>query len=310
MSTGPKRQHWVPLFYLRHFIAPDSNPRQEQVRILHRKTGEPRLTSIRNIALEKNLYSPKLPNGTRDHRLEKKLCHLEGTLGTIWPKFATDFIDLSSRSHRQIIALFLAVQSLRHPERREASLQVRQKIIEAVRNQPVDADGNPAIKEIQIGSRKIPFDLAKWKEYENSDKQSSVANWRKMIERDAVPTAEMLMKKRWSIAFVKVPLFVTSDFPVYVVQPDLKRFQIGGKGAMIQFPISPTRILCLDDLDEPGDQYYPIPDSEADVFNLFTWVNTQSFMISSRPIEDVLEGIARVRAEHERESTGTEHLLL
>jgi hypothetical protein len=109
----------------------------------------------------------------------------------------------------------------------------------------------------------------------------------------------MLMKKRWSVVYVKEPLFVTSDFPVYVVQPDLKRFQIGGKGAMIQFPISPTRLLCLDDLDELGNQYYHIPDSEADVFNLLTWVNTESFMISSRKIEDVLEGIARVRAEHE-----------
>ncbi len=301
MSTGPKRQHWVPRFYLRHFIAPDSNPRQEQVWMLHRETGEPRLTSIQNIALEKNLYSPRLLDGTRDHRLEKKLSDLEGTLGTIWPKFATDFIDLSSRSQRQIIALFLAVQFLRHPERRKASLEVRQKIIEAVHSQPADVDGNPAIKEIWIGSRKIPFDLAKWKEYENSDKESSVASWRQSIERDAVPTAEMLMKKRWSIAFVKAPLFVTSDFPLYVVQPDLKRFQIGGKGAMIQFPISPTRVLCLDDLDEPGDQYYPIPDSEADLFNFFTWVSTESFMISSRPIEDVLEGIARVRAEHEQE---------
>ena len=299
MRNSPVRQHWVPQFYLRHFISPDSNPRQEQVYILHRKTGDPHLTSIKNIALEKYLYSPKLPDGTRDHRLENKLCDLEGTLGTIWPKFATDFIDLSSRSHRQIIALFLAVQFLRNPERREASLEVRQKIIESVRNQPVDADGNPAIKEIQVGSRKIPFDLAKWKEYENAEDESSVANWRNLVERDAVPTAEMLMKKRWSVVYVKEPLFVTSDFPVYVVQPDLKRFQIGGKGAMIQFPISPTRLLCLDDLDEPGNQCYHIPDSEADVFNLLTWVNTESFMISSRKIEDVLEGIARVRAEHE-----------
>jgi hypothetical protein len=299
MTTGPIRQHWVPQFYLRHFIAPDSNPKQEQVWILRRQNGEPQLTSIKNIALEKHLYSPKLPDGTRDHRLEYKLCDLEGTLGAIWPKFATDFINLSSKSHRQIIALFLAVQFLRHPERREASLAVRQKIIEAVRSQPVDVDGNPAIREVHIGSRKIPFDVAKWKEYENSEQESSVANWRKLIEYDAVPTAEMLMKKRWSVVFIQNPLFVTSDFPVYVVQPDLKRFQIGGKNAMILFPISPTRLLCMDDLDEPGDQYYPISDSEADTYNLLTWVNTESFMISSRPLEDVLEGISRVRSEHE-----------
>jgi hypothetical protein len=299
MTTGPRRQHWVPQFYLRYFIAPDSNPKQEQVWILHRQNGEPQLTSIKNIALEKHLYSPKLADGTRDHRLENKLCALEGTLAAIWPKFATDFINLSSKSHRQKIALFLAVQFLRHPERRDASLAIRQKIIEAVRRKPVDVDGNPAIREVHIGSRNIPFDVSQWKEYEISKQESTVASWRKLIELDAVPTAEMLMKKRWSVVFIENPLFVTSDFPVYVVQPDLKRFQIGGKTAMILFPISPTRMLCMDDLDEPGDQYYPISDSEADTYNLYTWINTESFMISSRPSDEVLEGIIRGRAEHE-----------
>jgi len=45
------------------------------------------------------------------------------------------------------------------------------------------------------------------------------------------------------------------------VVDELERYQIGGKNAMILFPISPTRILCFEDLDEPENQYYPIASS-------------------------------------------------
>ena len=116
MTNNPVRQHWVPQFYLRQFIAPDSKRKCEQVWILHRKSGEPHLTSIKNIAVEKHLYSPKLPDGSRDPKLEAKLSELEGTLAKLWPRLATGFVDLSSISIRRIIALFLSVQFLRHPE--------------------------------------------------------------------------------------------------------------------------------------------------------------------------------------------------
>ena len=71
--TTPKRQHWVPQFYLRQFIVPDANPKLEQVWIFHRKSGDPKLTGIKNIALEKHLYSPKLADGSRDPRLPQQV---------------------------------------------------------------------------------------------------------------------------------------------------------------------------------------------------------------------------------------------
>ena len=96
--TTPKRQHWVPQFYLRQFIVPDANPKLEQVWIFHRKSGDPKLTGIKNIALEKHLYSPKLADGSRDPRLEKKLSDLEGTLSKLWPQLANGFVDLGSKN--------------------------------------------------------------------------------------------------------------------------------------------------------------------------------------------------------------------
>ena len=299
--TTPKRQHWVPQFYLRQFIVPDANPKLEQVWIFHRKSGDPKLTGIKNIALEKHLYSPKLADGSRDPRLEKKLSDLEGTLSKLWPQLANGFVDLGSKAIRQSIALFLSVQFLRHPDRRDSAIEFRKRLIEFVEQRPLNPEVYPDIQQFQIGSRVYSIDASDWPNYRDAGDELSIEMWRKMIEQDAILHAKMLMKKRWSIVFIDEPLFVTSDYPIYVPQPELERYQIGGTNAMILFPISPTRILCFDDLDEPANQYYPIANSNADMYNMFTWVNTDSFMISSRNIEGVLAGINRVRTEVELE---------
>ena len=299
--TTPKRQHWVPRFYLRHFCVPQPNPKLEQVWIFHRKSGDPKLTGINNIAVKKHLYSPKRPDGTRDPRLEKKLADLEGTLAGLWPRLATDFVDLGSNSTRKIIALFLSVQFLRHPERRDSVIEFRQRLVEFIEKQPFDSDGFPEIEQFQIGGRTYNIDKSDWPNYRDASVEDDVNLWRRMIEQDALNHARMLMKKRWSIVFIDEPLFVTSDYPFYVPEPELERFQIGANNAVILFPISPTRVLCFDDLDEPQNQYFKIDNSSADMYNLFTWVNTNDFMISSRPTDEVLFGIDRIRRQMEAE---------
>jgi len=283
--TTPKRQHWVPRFYLRQFLVPDANPKLEQVWVFNRKSGEPKLTGIKNIALENHLYSPKHPDGSRDPRLEMKLSDLEGTLAKLWPQLANGFVDLGSTVIRQSIALFLSVQFLRHPDRRDSAVGFRNRLIEFVEKQPYNSDRCPDIRQLKIGSRVYSIDASAWPNYRDAGDDLSVTMWRKMIEQDATLHAKMLMNKRWSIVFIDEPLFVTSDYPIFVPQPEFARQQIGGKNAMILFPISPTRILCFDDLDEPANQYYPIANSNADVYNMLTWVNTESFMISSRTID-------------------------
>lgn len=299
--TTPKRQHWVPQFYLRQFIVPDANPNLEHVWIFHRKSGDPKLAGIKNIALETHLYSPKRSDGSRDPRLERKLSDLEGTLAKLWPQLANGFVDLGSTAIRQSIALYVSVQFLRHPDRRDSAIVFRNRLIEFVEQQPSNRDGYPEIRQLQIGSRFYSIDASDWPNYRDAGDDLSVEMWRKMIEQDAILHATMLMKKRWSIVFINEPLFVTSDYPIYVPQPELERYQIGGNNAVVLFPISPTRILCFDDLEEPANQYYPIANSNADLYNMLTWVNTESFMISSRNIEGVLAGINRVRTEFERE---------
>jgi hypothetical protein len=295
--TTPKRQHWVPRFYLKHFTVDSNNSKQEQVWILNRRSGDPRLTSIKNIAVEKHLYTPKRPDGSRDPYLEKKLAGLEGTLAKFWPQLANGFMDLSNPSFRRIVSLFLSVQFLRHPDRRKETISFRRRLIEFIEGQPLGPDGLPNIDGFQIGDKAFSLDKTSWPNYKNADTEEDLAVWRRAIEADAVKHAEMLMKKRWSIVFIDEPLFVTSDYPIFVPEPELERYQIAAKRAVILFPLSPTRVLSFDDMDEPANQYYPIDKSNADIYNLMTWVNTESFLISPRHPHDVLAGIGRVKRE-------------
>ena len=81
----------------------------------------------------------------------------------------------------------------------------------------------------------------------------------------------------------------------------MNRDQIAGRGAMLLFALSPTRILCLDDLDAPPNQYHPIPLADADLYNLLIWVNTEGFLISPRNAYDVMAGILRIKEKGEHE---------
>jgi hypothetical protein len=297
----PKRQHWVPRFYLRYFKVPDPDQRREQVWILHRKEGTPVLTAIENIAVSKHLYSPKRRDGTRDSRLEKKLADLESSLSRLWPRLAGGFVNLASDGIRKVIALFLSVQFLRHPNRRDLVADSRRRIIEFIRRQPVDADGAPDIDTFQIGARVVKLDRIGWQSYADAGPEYDEQAWLTIVEKDAVGYAKMLLEKRWSMIVIDDPLFVTSDHPLFVASPELNRHQIGGRDAVLLFPVSPTRVLCLDNVAAPGNRYYHLESDQADLYNRMTWVNTEAFMISPRNIFDVLAGITKVRRELEDE---------
>ncbi len=68
------------------------------------------------------------------------------------------------------------------------------------------------------------------------------------------------------------------------------------------FPLSPKRLLVLDDKhSEPANQYYPLQKSAAASFNHAIWRNGSRFMITGRPIFEVLSELSSLgeAGEHE-----------
>ena len=98
--------------------------------------------------------------------------------------------------------------------------------------------------------------------------------------------AQELLKKRWWVSFTDTASFITTDTPVIVVNPERQSFGINTPGTVLSFPISPTRILMMDDRwDQPKGRYYPLGADGPAPFNYTAWCKCERFMISSRPTD-------------------------
>src|SRR5260370_22801288 len=100
--SDPKRQHWVPKFYLRGFATPDTAGEEDpDVWLFPKEDGEPFRTSISNIAASSFLYSTISETGERDFTVEKILGDLETAIAPLWTKLATDFVSLDNPTVRK-----------------------------------------------------------------------------------------------------------------------------------------------------------------------------------------------------------------
>lgn len=291
----PKHQHWVPQFYLRHFATPETRRNKDaQVWIFSKNEsdGDETLTNVRNVCGQKYLYTPFDESDERVWDFEKKLEGLETTMGLIWPKLANGFVDLGDSTLRKGVSLFVAVMHLRNPEVRLLVEHLHRRLVEAYEDMALRPDGKPDVSSIEIDGTTYPFDPTGWNAYRAYGKNDHDRFFVHVIKSEAVHVAELLMRKRWSIVFSEVDVFVTSDSPVVLQNQSRELFGFGSQHTIVTFPLSPRRLLVMDDLhEEPANQYYALKQSNVGGFNHNIWSNGSRFMITGRPIHEVLTEI-------------------
>jgi len=248
----------------------------------------------------KFLYSPKNADGSRDFTAEDSLAEIESLLSQRWPELANDFVDMNSVPLRKGLSLFLATLLLRHPAHKSRMANAHNKIVAAIDAQPKDAAGNPMVSSVVLGNRELKFDPSEWKHYSSWGEDDFHRGFVRSIQEDTIFIAKILLKKRWSVVYSETPAWVTSDNPFFIISPHLRNYQVGAPAAMAMFPISPTRILCLDELKEPDGQYYPIRAKGESLYNYLTWVNTEGFMVCPRHPDEVLVEIDHLVREEKR----------
>jgi len=290
--TQAINQHWVPRFYLKYFATSETQNTKEPKAWIFSKDkedGDPVLTNIRKICAKRYLYSPPDKNGQRDWILEKKLSELESLLSVMWPTLAEGDADLQWEALRKGVSLFLSVLCLRHPNNLIECVNAHQHIVNIYDTAPKKPDGTPDIEYVEINGMIKKIDTSDWHEYRNWQKDDHHRFFAKSIEFHAVDIAELLLQKRWSVIFADTPVFITSDNPVSKAHLERDKFGFGTKGTIVTFPISPTRLLVMDDMHhEPAGQYYPLHADGPGPYNLGIWKNGSRFMISPRDVDDVL----------------------
>jgi hypothetical protein len=92
----------------------------------------------------------------------------------------------------------------------------------------------------------------------------------------------MLLKMRWAVVFSEEPVFITSDNPVTIMHPSLQFRGLKNSETTVTFPLSPTRILIMDNRHgEPDAQYYPLRQGPGSLNGLI-WRNAIEHMFAPR----------------------------
>jgi hypothetical protein len=290
-----KNQHWVPQFYLREFATPDTREtKQPQVWIFsrHDNDGDEKLTWIRNVCAQRYLYSPKADNGERSWKVDGDLEGVEMLLGQFWREIASGFIDLANETIRKSLSLFIATNHVRHPANIEMVKEIHRQMLQFYETFPKNSEGTPGISSFSVNGKEYQADTSDWHSYRKWDDNDHHHFFVERIRADAGHLAKIILKKRWSVVFTDKPHFVTSDRPVIVQNFEKEHFGLGTPGSIISFPLSPTRILIMDDRhEEPPNQYYQLLPVNLGGYNFSIWHGSTRFMITGRAISDVLNEI-------------------
>jgi len=140
-------------------------------------------------------------------------------------------------------------------------------------------------EEVEIAGRVIKLDQSKWPEYRDADEDAIKRMWIDQIG-SAAQIAEILLKMRWGFLFSEKPVFITTDNPVITMTPGLKFKGLRDPTTTLLFPVSPTRVLFMDNrLGEPDGHYYPAIDPPS--VNSMFWRESIDHMFSSRHPDEV-----------------------
>lgn len=298
--SKPKRQHWVPCFYLRHFATPETRAsREPKVWVLSKHEGDPMLTSIRNVALQRYLYSPQDESGKRLWDMESKFADYESLMQRVWPQLADGMVDLYEPAMRKGLALFISLLYLRHPRRLAEVARLHARLVQMMDDGPKDARGNPDLAGMEINGVFWPLrDNTDWPRYRDASADDKKRMFLDGVRANATYLAEIMMNKRWSVVFTEEPVFITTDTPVTLLHRSREVFGFGTPGVVISFPLSPTRVLMMDERHEqPKGHYYPLKGSPAD-HNGLAWRDCERFMISPRHTDLVCRELLASAALH------------
>lgn len=292
----PVNQHWVPQFYLREFAIPETRVAKEAyVWIFSRNEddGIEKKTNIRNICAKRYLYSPRSDSGERDYEVDGMLNDLETILSQMWMDIAWDYVNLADDALRKAVSLFVASMYMRHPRNQDNGKWLHAQIVDMFEKAPKNTGGIPNIESLIYKNKEYEIDISGWESFKSWNNDDHHGFFNQMILAQSMHIAEILMKKRWSVGLIDAEYLITSDKPVSVQHQSRQIFGIGTLGAIITFPLSPTRILIMDDLhQEPCNQYYKIPKEKVGAFNYGIWCEVSRFLITGRPIPDVLSEMA------------------
>jgi hypothetical protein len=223
-----KVEHFVPRCYLQNWAG-----RNSQVHVFDKPTGRTYRANVKNVAAEGAFYDLAGPDETQ--HVEERLSDLEGKLDQLL-KAVTAELDgglLLSRSHKEDLAFFMALQLIRTAEERRDIEQTSQGAMRALQSE-------------QLGPNLLSFANSA-----QDPEHAKVMQNLLITDFDTIfAYAKVLLSHIWLVGvnYGDVPIW-TSDHPVVrrpnVAHPHKSYSGIGSSGIELNFPLSPRYVLML-----------------------------------------------------------------
>jgi hypothetical protein len=200
--------------------------------------------------------------------------------GPFWNSVTTGYIDLCDNTTRKALSLLVVVMYLRNPSHLEQMHALHRQMVDRFAEFPDLPDA------VEIAGKTYELDKDSWPSYSNASEDDIKRMWLDHVG-SATWLAKILMRMRWAILISEEPTFITTDNPVVTLHPSLQFRGIKNAEISVVFPLSPTRVLHIDNrMTEPDGQYYPLRGSPGSLNGLL-WRYAINAMFSSRHTDHV-----------------------
>ncbi len=232
MTGKPKRQHWVPKFYLKYFATngtrDSANPK---VYVFDKKSEKPkpRLTSTTSICGQRYLYSPQDKDGNRDWAFEEYLGGMENEAAGYWDDLSKGQFDLVDPGNRRKLAEFLAALHLRN----KLLFDLCKSIMEN--------------RNALFGGPKLAERPKHLEPHEEASDPTHPGRFFVQSTRNNIPRiTQTFLSYHWMTLRCDQNILLTSDAPVTFINSLHRRSGPGSKNAKAIFPISPKSLLYME----------------------------------------------------------------
>jgi hypothetical protein len=265
--SDPKKQHYVPQFYLREFIDPNTPQGQEPYVWVFSKDGKKKQRRApKNVLWETDLYTFNV-EGEKHYELEKALSQIECDFADAIRKKIKPRLPLTVEEHRSL-CLFVATMLQRTVRQKDNQENFYDQLVAQVER-----------LETRPGS--IRSTSAKLRAAKKDVHKAGILG---MLSE--IPD----LLGRMNLAFLcpdrTAARFITSDDPVTLFNPDLQWQRLYGpglaqKGVELTMPLAPDIALCMTWSNLRG--YINIPGWRVEELNRFTRGHCYEHFISHSP---------------------------
>jgi hypothetical protein len=251
-KNAPRRNHFVPKFYLQFFAIPEQkNRKHKQVYVYQRGRNKPRINSVRKVAVIKDFYTVVDPDtNQKSYVLEKYLQRVEDKAALEIAAVLKEDRPVFDEERKKRLALFiglLAVRTQQHFNWEVRFLDKAKEVSEAaLKNEPEKFIGNFSPDEVikKFGKDNI-LKVVQTEGFLN-DALDDVSQTRlpRMLERGR-KIAVLLMNKNWFLATRETSkFFITSDHPVVTLRHS-GMTEGGFLQGYVLMPLSPNKCLIV-----------------------------------------------------------------